>query len=202
VAAVDTSGDLDALVAAALRSLRRDQASPIDEAAANVPGQPGLYAIYAGREVWLELGLGEPPDQRPLYVGKAEDSLITRDLNTHFGNGRTGSSTVRRSFAALLRKPLALEGRPRNPTKPERPANYGLSPEHDCKLTAWMRDRLALASWPKPGECEFALVEIEVAILQRLLPPLNLKDVATPWTAEVKDARKVMADQARAWTAP
>jgi hypothetical protein len=130
-------------------------------------------------------------------VGKAEDSLVSRDINTHFGNGRTGSSTVRRSFAALLREPLRLEGRPRNPAKPERPANYGLAPEHDEKLTAWMREHLALAVWPKPGDCSIALKAIEVVLLQKLLPPLNLTDVVTPWRARVKAARKVMADQAR-----
>jgi hypothetical protein len=64
-----------------------------------VPGRPGLYAIYGGATTWNELGLGEPPDGRPLYIGKAEDSLVTRDLKTHFGDGRTGQSTVRRSFA-------------------------------------------------------------------------------------------------------
>src|SRR5205807_1716913 len=123
--------------------------------------------------------------------------LVSRDLDTHFGNGRTGSSTVRRSFAALLREPLALEGRPRNPDKPERPANYGLSPEHDEKLTGWMREHLALAVWPKPDDCEIALGAIENSLLQQLRPPLNLRDVVTPWTAQVKVARKNMADQAR-----
>lgn len=29
---------------------------------------------------------GDPPDDRPLYVGKAEQSLVTRDLNAEFGH--------------------------------------------------------------------------------------------------------------------
>jgi hypothetical protein len=45
---------------------------------------PGLYAIYGAQDVWRELGLRDPPDDRPLYVGKAEDSLAASDVNTHF----------------------------------------------------------------------------------------------------------------------
>ncbi len=138
-----------------------------------------------------------PPDPRPLYVGKAEKSLVARDLSTHFGDGRTGSSTVRRSFAALLHDGLDLRGIPRNPDKPGYYANYGLSPEHDAKLTAWMRRRLRLAVWPKTGDVE--LLSVERAVLRQLQPPLNLKDVETPWSTQVGDARKRMADEARAW---
>lgn len=188
---------LDALVRSAGQALTAAAARRISEE--GVPRQPGLYAIHGTAAVWLELGLGEPPDERPLYVGKAEASLVARDIDTHFGDGRTGSSTVRRSFAALLHEPLELEGRPRNPATPERPANYGLAPEHDQTLTAWMRDRLALAVWPTPADCEIALGEIESALLQKLKPPLNVSGVVTPWTAQVKAARKVMADEARRW---
>jgi len=190
-------GDLDSVVHDALRALAAEHAQPIAKAAEHVPRRPGLYAIHAGPKAWLELALGEPPDERPLYLGKAEASLVARDLDTHFGDGRTSSSTVRRSFAAMLREPLGLEGRPRNPAKPERPANYGLSAAQDRKLTGWMRDKLSLAIWPKPNNCPFALVDIEHRLLQMLLPPLNLAGVVTPWTSPVKAARKVMADQAR-----
>lgn len=173
--------------------------APLDQAARSVPPQPGLYAIYGDAMAWRELTLGDPPDKRPLYVGKAEDSLVSRDLATHFGIGRTGSSTVRRSFAALLCEPLQLDARPRNPKRPERFANYGLAPEQDEVLTAWMRKKLELAVWPKPATCELSLAEIEVEVLARLLPPLNLKDVRTPWAAQVKAARSAMADAAKRW---
>lgn len=196
-AAAREGGDLDSVVHEALRALAAEHAQPIAKAAEHVPRRPGLYAIHAGPKVWLELALGEPPDERPLYLGKAEASLVSRDLDTHLGDGRTGSSTVRRSFAAMLREQLGLEGRPRNPAKPERPSNYGLSPAHDRKLTGWMRDKLSLATWPKPNNCPFALVDIEHGLLLMLKPPLNLAGVVTPWTSTVKAARKVMADQAR-----
>lgn len=98
------------------------------KAEAVVPHVPGLYAIYGGLMEWADLGLGRPTDDRPLYVGKSESSLADRDLRTHFGNGRTGSSTVRRTFAGLLHDSLGLRGLPRNPARPERFANYGLCP--------------------------------------------------------------------------
>lgn len=31
--------------------------------------------MYAGPTAWQQLGLGRPPDDRPLCVGKAEESL-------------------------------------------------------------------------------------------------------------------------------
>jgi hypothetical protein len=156
-----------------------------------------LYAIYGSQTTWAELGLGTPPDGRPLYVGKAEDSLVTRDLKTHFGDGRTGQSTVRRSFAALLHDTLNLRGLPRNPARPGYFSNYGLTAEHDAALTQWMSKHLQLAVWGKPAGCSFSLSEIEVALLLELQPPLNLQGVVTPWTAQVKQARAVMAEEAR-----
>jgi hypothetical protein len=174
---------------------------PLAEAADHVPKQPGLYAIYGSAAVWRALGLGEPPDGRPLYVGKAEDSLVTRDIKTHFGDGRTGQSTVRRSFAALLRSRLGLTGMPRNPEKPAYFSNYGLSPSDDAKLTKWMLANLKLGVWAPTDEerATVSLLEVERQVLARWKPPLNLKDVFTEWTDTVKAARKVMADQARAW---
>jgi hypothetical protein len=68
---------------------------------------PGLYAFYASVATWKALGLGVAPDDRPLYVGKAQNTLASRDIEGHFGlrergvQSPTGSSTLRRSLAAL-----------------------------------------------------------------------------------------------------
>jgi hypothetical protein len=168
------------------------------EAPNKLPKSLGLYAAHADESVWEELGMGAPPDSRPLYVGKAEKSVVSRDVATHFGDGRTGSSTLRRSFAALLRERLALRGMPRNPEKPGYFANYGLSEADDRKVTEWMTRHLLLASWGAPMDT--ILLPIEIAVIGVWKPPLNLKDVVTSWTARVKAARKVMADQAREWS--
>ncbi len=161
-----------------------------------LPPKPGLYAIYGDEVAWSELELGEPHSELALYVGKAEDSLVSRDLDCHFVDGRTGSSTVRRSFAALLRVRRTLSAIPRNPKKPGYFANYGLTPANDAKLTAWMRQRLEIAVWPWDGTEPPA--PIERTILQRLTPPLNIAGVRHPHRALLKAKRQVMADQARA----
>jgi GIY-YIG catalytic domain len=183
----------------AIVTLGQVNALPLTAAEGAIPDRPGLYAIYASPQTWRELGLGNPPDGRPLYVGKAEDSLVRRDLKTHFGDGRTGHSTVRRSFAALLHDAFGLRGIPRNPAKPGYFSNYGLSVHHDRALTSWMTDNLELATWPRPSECTLPLKAIETKILNQLKPPLNLQDVVTAWTAQLKATRAVMADEARAW---
>lgn len=194
------TGNLADVVAAAIEALSGNRHG-LDVAARHVGATPGLYAIYAKAPAWVELGLGKPPDSRPLYVGKAEASLISRDLNTHFSEkGRTGSSTVRRSVAALLRDTLGLRGRPRNPQRPERPANYGLSEAHEAALGTWMRTHLSLATWPKPAAVDDLLL-VEVAVIGHWSPPLNLKDNNSPWKPSLSTARKVMADDARAWAA-
>lgn len=159
-----------------------------------------MYAIYGDEAAWSQLRLGKPRPEEALYVGKAEDSLLARDVDTHFGNGRTGSSTVRRSFAALLREQLSLSAMPRNPAKPGYFANYGLGPNDDAKLTAWMRERLDVAVWERSGNVP--LEDTERAVLQHLNPPLNIAGVQHANRLSLQAARKVMADQARAWRAP
>lgn len=166
----------------------------------SLPPKPGLYAIYGDEAAWSQLRLSTPRRSDALYVGKAEDSLLARDLDTHFGNGRTGSSTVRRSFAALLREQLSLSAMPRNPEKPGYFANYGLGPDDDAKLTAWMRARLQVAVWERSGAVPLA--DTERAVLQHLNPPLNIAGVQHANRLSLQAARKVMADQARAWRAP
>lgn len=166
-------------------------------------GSPGLYALHGSRATWQELGLGRPPDDRPLYVGKAEKTLASRDLSGHFGmrergvQSPTGSSTVRRSLAALLAPSQGFRGLPRNPNKPRHFSNFGLSAEHDERLSAWMKRRLRLALWPHAVAPVLDGVETEV--LKKLLPPLNLDKVVTPWRTQIKTARSILADQGRAW---
>jgi hypothetical protein len=170
---------------------------PVCEALPTLPPVPGLYAIYGDELAWAELRLDIPDEDLPLYVGKAEDSMVKRDLKTHFGDGRTGSSTVRRSFAALLRNELSLSAMPRNPAKPGYFSSFGLSPADDATLTQWMRERLAIAVWPT--DRSRALVDIEAAVLQKWNPPINIAGVTHRWRSYLQAERKAMADQARAW---
>lgn len=136
----------------------------------------------------------DPPDDRPLYLGRRAQSP-PRDVRTHFSTGKTGSSTLRRSLAGLLADALQLEGRPRNFANPETFANFGLEAAGDVGLTEWMLEHLRLAVWPLPAGV--VLGETETAVLAQLMPPLNLDEVATPWHPLVRSGRRRLADQAR-----
>ncbi len=189
------------LVADALAALRGPAVSGarIDLDQSN---NPGLYAVFGSASTWRELQLSDPPDDRPLYVGKAENTLAARDLRGHFGaRGRgvqspTGNSTLRRSLAALLAATRGYEGMPRNPSHPGYFSNYGLSFAHDDDLSTWMAQRLQLALWPQTVD---DLGAIETAVLVELAPPLNIEKVETPWRRRVKAARQTLAQEARAW---
>lgn len=176
---------------------------PILGALEFVPPVPGLYAIGADAEIWASLGLKAMDPGVPLYVGKSESSLVGRDLGDHFGVDpenvpNTGSSTVRRSFAALLRETLEFQAVPRNKKSPERPANYGLEDGGDLRLTSWMQVHLTLAWWPKPSGLSYPLESIEKKIIKKLDPPINILHARTERKA-LKGARAAMAAEARAW---
>lgn len=158
-------------------------------------GGVGLYAIYGSTQVWDQLGLASP-DDRPLYLGKAEaHSIRKRVLGQHFANGRTGSSTVRRSFAALLRTTLDLTAVPRNHTKPDGSANFALTPTGDARLSTWMIENLELAAWLAPEPSTVKPREREM--LQQWSPALNLDHCNSPWRTLVSSSRARMAAEAR-----
>jgi hypothetical protein len=189
------STDFATIAFAALAGIKHS----IAEAERHVADVAGLYAIYGALEIWQQLGLGDPPDNRPMYVGKAEESLKARDLRQHFGTGATGSSTVRRTFAAMLRDARGFVGVPRNRAKPSKWSHYALDDEHEAALTEWMRGNLKLAVWTMPPECG-DLHAVEKGVLAKLVPPLNLQDNPTsPWRTAVRKARRVMANDAKAW---
>jgi hypothetical protein len=200
-AAAASSDDLEATARAARAAL---SAAPMSITAARSRGVPdcaGLYALYGTAAVWRVLGLGAPPDTRPLYVGKAEDSLVSRDLNTHFATGETGRSSPRRSFAALLAREgvLALVATPRRSHDPERKKwdCYALEPTGDEQLTKWMKSHLRIAVWVKTGPIDLTTVEHHV--MRHWKPPLNLVGVKTHWRPEVKRARSQMVSASKLW---
>ncbi|WP_156386131.1 GIY-YIG nuclease family protein [Arthrobacter sp. Soil764] len=185
-------------VAEALISLSA-AAWPVTLAEGRVRPVSGLYAIYGDAEAWANLGLDPRPDSA-LYVGKSEDNLVRRELDTHFAvdptkKPLTGRSTVRRSFAALLRDLLDLHSVPRNTNKPGHFSNYGLLPAGDARLTSWMHKRLSLAVWERPVGMEQPLLEVEVAIIQRWTPPLNIRDNPKP-LRRLRRAREEMTREA------
>lgn len=137
-----------------------------------------------------------PPMISLSMFGKAERSLSGRDVGTHFAAGKTGSSTVRRSLASLLVAEFALVAVPRNQVEPDGSANFGLDKASEERLSGWMEQRLAVATWSKPEEA--ILDEVEAAIVRRLRPPLDQDKVGEP-RQRLRETRKGMADIARAW---
>ena len=174
-------------------ALAPEKARAVDE---RVPKEPGLYAVYGTGEVWAALGLGKPPDPRPLFVGKADQHPLSRELAVDFADPRssgpspTGSSELRRALAALL----GYAGAPRNQANPGDFAEYGLTHEDDVKLTAWMRKHLKVAACPT---ADSALAE--AALVSALTPPLNPAKKPTLWAELVKKAKARMIAEARAW---
>ena len=160
------------------------------------PRMAGLYALYGDEAAWHQLRLTPAFHGQPLYVGKAERSLHGRDVRTHFASGKTGSSTVRRSLAALLVDELILVAVPRNLAKPDGSANFALDVASDQRLSAWMDARLTIATWVKPDGAR--LGEIEALVVPQLQPPLNLALVGQP-RERLRLARRGMAESARAW---
>lgn len=185
----------DDVVAAAVATLL-GSAAPRREAALSVPRSPGLYCVRGDASAWTQLGLVPTLDGQPLYVGKAERSLQSRDVGTHFTAGKTGSSTLRRSLAALLADELALIPVPRNLAAPDGSANFALDAASDDRLNEWMEHRLLLATWSSPEDAVLDLVETEV--IRRLRPPLNLAKVGEPRT-RLREARRRLAARARSW---
>ena len=188
----------DAVVMDALNVLQGDRHT-LERAEVAAPRAAGLYAFYGDTQAWNDLGLTPALSDAALYVGKAEKSLHGRDVRTHFASGKTGSSTVRRSLAALLIDVLDLEPVPRNLAKPDGSANFALTSSSDDRLSSWMEARLRLALWPRPDG--IVLGDIEAIVVLALAPPLNLDKVGQR-RDRLRTARKEMADRARAWTAP
>jgi hypothetical protein len=142
-----------------------------------------------------------------LYLGKAEDSLRDRLLSTHFRSGRTGHSTARRTFAALL----DLESCPRpsriaapTPKQIERCiTNYGLVPDDERRLTEWMIASLEVRSFASAWQ---PLNELERAAGAKLRPPFDQGRSPlwepNPWRPYVAQRRRALRERARAALVP
>jgi hypothetical protein len=173
----------------------------IADAPTIVPQCPGLYAIYGTDTVWETLGVTSTFEHGPLYVGKSENNLLVREVFNHFNASAsrkpsTGSSTVRRSLAALLRAELHLRAQPRNPLKPAHFASYGLAGNGDLLLTLWMAENLELALWQKPTTPILSLGEVETVLIRLWDPPLNIDKAPTP-RRDLKSRRAALAQEAR-----
>jgi hypothetical protein len=63
----------------AIQSFGRKRASFVRSLRRSCPFSSAARRDLRRRRTWNDLALGNPPYGRPLYVGKSEDSLLTRD---------------------------------------------------------------------------------------------------------------------------
>ncbi|WP_164700280.1 GIY-YIG nuclease family protein [Modestobacter sp. KNN46-3] len=175
-------------VVAALRGLP----VPLAEAAADVPAAPGLYAWWGrfGALPGISGPRHETADLQLLYVGTAPNgatsqaTLRSRVVGDHI-RGTTGSSTLRRSLAALLSEQQGW--RSRWTTRPV------LVNADELRLSEWMAERLQLtwAEHPEPWT-------VEAQLIADLEPPLNQADNRDhPLHPFVREARTRWREAAR-----
>ena len=165
--------------------------------------KPGIYAFfYEGTTKTIET----IPflANAPMYVGKTESSQQSRDANTHFCSGKTGSSTVRRSLGAILRQELSLTPTPRNQTdyKNRRFSHFKFDVPSEQLLTEWMKNHVSISFVEFTGSFN-ELDSLETEIIQKLIPPINIdKNPMNPHSAALRRLRKTCAELARKSTEP
>jgi hypothetical protein len=162
------------------------------------PTGAGIYAIgFDGNEFPLASAKHIKKGDI-IYVGKAETDLKTRDIKTHFKNGKSGSSTLRRSLGATL-KELNLTPIPRSckEKSAKRFTNYKFTDDGEERLTEWMRQNLSLSYWEWQGSVE-DLRKMEPEIIKKLCLILNLQNNPyKKWISEIKGLRTVCRDLAK-----
>jgi hypothetical protein len=149
----------------------------------------GLYSWWADAEARSILsGVFDTQLPELIYAGQAGASssvagverastLRSRIRSNHL-SGNLRSSTFRRTLAAALLDPLALEL--------ERPLR--LTKESNARLTAWMGAHLRLVTVGCPDRS--TLGASETAVLLRLDPPLNLMGMPpTPVRRRLRELR-------------
>lgn len=164
---------------------------PNEENIKTLNGENGVYIVtYEGNE--LGFGLRTVSGPRVVFVGYSKP-----DSSRHFTSGFTGTSTMRRSLAALLQNTLGLVPVPRSndPEDNDRYDNYSLDQESEEKLTEWMRDNFKLAFY----QCEPALRDkLHIAMLDYNVPLFNFQNNPNnKYGAEIKKYRKNCAQEAK-----
>ena len=131
-----------------------------------------------------------------IYVGKTEKSQKSRDANTHFKSGKTGSSTLRRSVGAILRNKRDLKPIPRSQNEIKM-RDFKFIEESEKKLTKWMIENLSL-SFYEVTEGKKYLKLLENRLIELLTPILNIsKNKGNSFLGDLKELRRQCRDIAR-----
>lgn len=154
--------------------------------------EPGIYALFFhGRD--FPLDNYQPKVNEILYIGKTESSQKKRDADTHFKTGKTGSSTLRKTFGALLMQQYNLIPIPRSQSDIDRrrTAHFRFDTASENHLTQWMIENLGLSFYPYPKPVT-EIDTLETELISALIPVLNIdrKNTANPFYNQIRSLRK------------
>lgn len=155
---------------------------------------PGIYAFFfIGKKFPLQNF--EVPHNRIIYIGKTESSQQSRDANTHFRTGKTGSSTVRKSIGALLSQSEEIIPIIRSLTDIEkgRTSHYKFDDTSEEKVTQWMLNNLAVSFYEYPSSIT-EINQLETELINFLQPVLNIdaKNAGNPHLVQIRALRKAL----------
>ena len=172
-------------------SLNLSQAQPIGEI--ELPKYPGCYVLVVDSEGVKELGFNRKARRAALYVGKAEDNIRNR-VKDHLLVGGSGSSTLRRSIGALLRKPYDLNPQPRSRKRSDskRFTNYKFDHKGEQLISDWILAYVYFSSVKSSNP-----KETEESLVSEHHPLLNLTGWENPERAVIKDKREECARLAK-----
>ena len=135
---------------------------------------PGIYAFFfTGKDFPIEGFI--LPKHKIVYIGKTESSQQSRDANTHFKSGKTGSSTVRKSVGALLSQSEEIVSviRSLSDVEKRRKIHYKFDDKSEEKVTKWMIDNLAVSFYEFP-ESKEKINSVETELIKLVQPVLNI----------------------------
>ncbi len=158
---------------------------------------PGIYAFFYNGIV-LPYISEKIPDNEVLYIGKTESSQQKRNANTHFKSGKTGSSTVRKSFGSILKSKLSLIPVPRNDSDylKGRLSHFKFDKESENQITEWMKSNLSISFYEYPKSKQ-EIDALETEIIHLLTPKLNIdKNPNNPFKSKLQSLRKECAKEA------
>lgn len=164
----------------------------------NFSDQPGLYALfYIGDSFPLENY--KHSKNEIIYIGKTLKSQKSRDADTHFKSGKTGSSTLRKTFGSLLHHQFNLTPVPRSQSDIEKKrfAHFKFDNNSEVKLTQWMEENLGLAFYPYPKSAS-EIDMLETLLINELVPILNIdrKNISNQYYTHIRCLRKEMSEMA------
>jgi hypothetical protein len=162
--------------------------------------QPGIYAFFFYGKTF-PLKNFQCASNDIIYIGKTLKSQKSRDADTHFKTGKTGSSTVRKTFGSLLYEQYKLNAIPRSQSDIEKRRNshFKFDDKSEKQLTQWMVENLGLSFYPYPKSKE-EIDDLETLLINHIVPILNIdrKNTVNIHFSSIRLLRKKLSEIAYA----